>query len=138
LNALRNRESEITPIHIHTLGKEKAAINLLDIISKITDSRNRTHNLRWCSTLLQKFGIGLNLIATGVNPLAKIELAIVWRKEWVGRINKKGTISPQVKSHMRSIIITRTKGVIRTGIEQIRIRKEMQKNGQTVSEKGIG
>lgn len=110
-----------------TLGKEKAATDLVKIIGKIVDPRNRLHALRWTQTMLSRFGRGLNAIRSISNCHTRTEVTILWRKYWVAVVDKKASVAPEVKSHIRSIIHARTKEIIRESIEAITADKEAQR-----------
>jgi hypothetical protein len=117
-------------IDLHTLGKEQAALNLLNIVCEISDQRNRLHNLRWVQTILSRFGRGVNVLKKIDSPHIRMEMVVLWRKDWVNTINRKGTVGPNVKSHLRSVVYARTREIMRTAFTQIKENKEQQKNQQ--------
>ncbi len=127
-------EADMDPF---TLGKEKAATHLAKIIGKIGDSRNRLHALRWTQTILSRFGRGLNAIRPISNCHARTEVTILWRKHWVGVVDKKASVAPEVKSHIRSIIHARTKEIIRESTEAIVADKEVQRKSTIAPRPGV-
>ncbi len=116
-----------TVINPFTLGKEKAATNLVKIINKIVDPQNRWHVLKWTQTVLSRFGRGLNAIRPIANCHVRGHLAVLWRKYYIDVIDKKASIPLQVKSHMQSIIHARVREVIRESVEAIAADKEAQR-----------
>jgi hypothetical protein len=111
------------------LGKEKSATDLIDIIQKIPEDRHRIHNYRWAATLLQKFNRGYKIIKVSSDCYGKMELAITWRNEWLRQVGQRNNILDTVRSHIRSIIIGRTRNIIRDCHKRIEEIKENYKKG---------
>jgi hypothetical protein len=114
---------------IYTLDKEKAATDLMDIINKIPNPRHSIYIYRWSATILQRFMRGYKIIDKEGDCYGKMELAIAWRNEWLNKIKNKTTIGPSIKSHVRSIIIGRTRNIIRESENQILEFKTRYNNG---------
>lgn len=113
----------------YTLGKEKAATDLIDIINKIPNERYRIHTYRWSATILQRFMRGYKIINNNGDCYGKMELAIAWRNEWLNKIESKFSVGLSIKSHVRSIIIGRTRDIIRDSEKQIQEFKVRYKRG---------
>jgi hypothetical protein len=111
------------------LGKEKSATDLIDIIQKIPEHRYRVLNYRWVAALLQKFNRGHKIIKVSSDCYGKMELAIAWRNEWLKQVDRRANILAAVQSHVRSIIIGRTRDIIRDCHKRIEEIKENYRRG---------